>query len=154
VVIYILLGMRTVLVPLAVILVLGGCIQPGPAETPQPQGSAQYTREAAVEIALEYIQKAPTFAWDGMPETLEVTGVEVLRCPYCWEVSLAFDSRHGGYGDRTGMMVTQAITHHTARVLVREGQVKYAILDERWDEMNQRGLETGTPGELVPSEGD
>ncbi|NOZ77429.1 MAG: hypothetical protein GXO65_07200 [Euryarchaeota archaeon] len=127
--------MRTVLVPLAAVIVLVGCLQPGPAGTPESPG---HTMEEAVEVATEYIRAAPTFAWDGMEETLEVTGVETMRCPYCWEVSLAFDCRHGGYGDRTGMMVTQAITHHTARVLVREGEVEYAVLDGRWDEMNQK----------------
>jgi hypothetical protein len=45
-------------------------------------------------------------------------------------------SLHGGYGDRTDQIVTEAITPHVIVVIV-EGQVISAIMDDRWDELNQ-----------------
>jgi hypothetical protein len=128
--------MKLTITILLLLVPLAGCARFVSPETPAP-ASKDYTREEAIGIALNYIKGAPTFTWDGMPETLEVTGVEPLRCTDCWEVSISFETRHGGYGDRTGMMVTQVITPHTARVLVKEGLVEYAVLDERWDEMEQ-----------------
>ncbi|MFH1774098.1 MAG: hypothetical protein ABH874_03965, partial [Methanobacteriota archaeon] len=107
------------------ILIVGvlavGCIQ-------LPEISRLYTKEKAVETAKEFLANAPTYKWDG--ENMVVADVLTLRCPYCWSVVIEFQSRHGGYGDRTGKIVTQVITPHTARIVVREGKVISAVLDE------------------------
>ncbi len=97
-----------------------------------------YTKEKAVETAKEFLANAPTYKWDG--ENMVVIEVLTAQCPYCWSVVIEFQSRHGGYGDRTGKLVTQVITPHTARIAVKEGRVISAILDEKWDEMRQEML--------------
>jgi hypothetical protein len=43
---------------------------------------------------------------------------------------LAFDSAHGGFGNREGQMMTQAITHHKIDIIVSEGKVISAVTDE------------------------
>jgi putative hemolysin len=53
-------------------------------------------------------------------------------------VRIIFDSAHGGFGDREGQIVTQAITPHTMEVLVSDGMVISAVTDGQWDEMNDQ----------------
>lgn len=130
---------------IAAVLLIGilasGCLQP-------PQ---TYTKEEAVETAKEFLGNAPTYKWDG--ENMKVIEVLTLRCPYCWSVVIEFQSRHGGYGDRTGKVVTQVITPHTARIVVREGKVISAVLDEMWDEIKQEMIFTSpkSPGQSIPA---
>jgi hypothetical protein len=92
----------------------------------------------AVEIARESLTQAPTFKFDGMPETLQVTDVVVLESfPEQYVVTLTFDSRHAGYGDRTGLVLAQVITSHVAVIRVVQEQVVSAVLDQQWNELNQ-----------------
>jgi hypothetical protein len=53
----------------------------------------------------------------------------------------AFDSRHLGYGDRTGENLAQVITHHEVSVVVEKGEVKTALMDNQWDMLRQEMVE-------------
>jgi hypothetical protein len=61
--------------------------------------------------------------------------------PVQYVVTINFESLHGGYGDRTGEILTQAITPHTIIVTVVDGQITSAIIDDVWDEINQETIE-------------
>jgi hypothetical protein len=52
-------------------------------------------------------------------------------------VTISFSCAQPGYGDRTGEVLAQVITEHTARVVVSSGEVRSAIIDETWDEFEQ-----------------
>jgi len=67
-----------------------------------------------------------------------------LKCPYCWEFAYQFDCRQPGYGNRTGLIVAQVITPHTARVVVQEGKVTLAVMDGIWDMMGQKAIGNNT----------
>jgi len=108
----------------------------------------KYTEEKAVEKALGFLMKSPTFSFDGIPESVEVVGVETLRMPWTWEVSISFQCRQAGYGDRTGQVLAQVITPHEIRIVVSAGEVRSAVIDGVWDELDQR--EVGS--ELLPPE--
>ena len=95
------------------------------------------SQEESRSIAREYVLASPTFRFDGMEQTLELVSEETLRCPYCWEFVFEFDCRHAGYGDRTGQVLAQVITPHTARVVVDQGNVASAVLDGKWDMIDQ-----------------
>ena len=60
--------------------------------------------------------------------------------PPQYVINIDFVSRHGGYGDRTGQIVIQALTHHTIAVTIEDGKVISAIIDEKWDEVHQKSL--------------
>lgn len=94
-----------------------------------------------LNIAHEFVISSPTFAFDGMEETLQVrlSSVTDETVPK-YEIHANFDSRHGGYGDRTGQIVTEAITPHLMVVIVSDGKVISAITDGTWDEINQKLL--------------
>ena len=70
-----------------------------------------------------------------MEESLELVSVNAMRCPSCRQFE--FDCRHAVYGDRTGLSLAQVITPHTARIVVMEGEVVSAVLDDRWDMIEQ-----------------
>ena len=105
--------------------------------------SPQFTMDGARSVALNYLKGMPTYAFDGMADTIEVVKVEPLRMLNTWEVTIAFTSRHSGYGDRTGWMLAQVLTPHVTRIVVSEGRVIRAVTDEAFDEMEERMLPTG-----------
>jgi len=114
------------------------------------------TTEDVLDIAQEFIKSSPTFVFDGMPETLEVELVAIRESfPEQYVIEADFDSLHGGYGDRTDQMVIQVITQHTMNLVVINGEVTSAILDGKWDELNQLQLPwtpTKGPDETVSHE--
>ena len=62
-----------------------------------------------IQIAKDFVTSSPTFAFDGLPQTLAVHDAMVLESfPEQHVITIDFTSRHGGYGDRTGKIVTQA----------------------------------------------
>jgi len=110
----------------------------------QNTGSQGISQEESQEIARQYVINDPTFQFDGMMETLALVNTTALKCPYCWEFVYQFDCRQAGYGNRTGLMLAQVITPHTARIVVQEGSVTSAIMDGSWDMMGQKVIGNDT----------
>lgn len=95
-----------------------------------------YNLDESRDIAREFVLTSPTYTYDG--EGLESVDATTLECDSCWQFTFTFTSSHGGYGDRTGKMVTQAITPHVAAVTVENGKVTRATLDDTWDMIAQK----------------
>jgi hypothetical protein len=82
---------------------------------------------------------APTFAFDGMEDTISIGSIMAMESfPVQYRLEVSFTSTHGGFGDRTGQMITQALTPHVVDVLIVEGNVISAVIDDTWDEMNHQ----------------
>ncbi len=112
----------------------------------QHAGGSEEANERAIRIAERFILQAPTFKFDGIRETLEVGDVIVLEIfPPQYKITITFDSSHAGYGDRAGQFLLQVITHHEARITVARDNVVSAIMDDRWDELNQELYATRPP---------
>lgn len=107
----------------------------GVACNQSPVGS----REESQRVAEEFTRLEATFRFDGIPETLKVTGTTSVADG--WRYTIEFDSRHAGYGNRSGQMLAQVITHHTAEVTVQAGRVTKAVMDEVWDMISLRMLD-------------
>ena len=108
----------------------------------RPLGDEVSEADATVELALEFVKNSPTFLFDGMSETVKVVDTIIMESyPVQYVVIIEFDSRHAGFGDRTGEVLAQVITHHRAGVKVVEGEVIVAILDDVWDMVNQEEME-------------
>jgi len=105
----------------------------------QQTGAWEDADERAGDIAREFIVHAPTFAYDGIPETVNITEIKILESfPVQYVVTITFESGHPGYGDRTGQVLLRVVTSHTAVVKVVTDNVVSAILDGQWDELMQR----------------
>ena len=61
-----------------------------------------------------------------------------LSCPYCWLFTYQFISSHPGYGDRSGQNLVQTQIDHTIEVDLEKGTVTGAVIDGKWDELNQK----------------
>jgi hypothetical protein len=94
------------------------------------------SQEGGQKVALEFVKQEATYRFDGIPETLKVTSATAVGNG--WKYTLEFDSRHGGYGNRTGQALDLVITHHRAEITVQAGKVTQAIMDGQWDMINQR----------------
>ena len=99
--------------------------------------AGDFTLEDSRSIAEEYLKSSPTFVFDGMEDTIKLVGDWTMRCPYCWAFEFEFQCSHAGYGDRTGQVVAQVITRHTASIAVHRGEVVQAVMDGVWDMMEQ-----------------
>jgi outer membrane murein-binding lipoprotein Lpp len=91
-------------------------------------------------IARNFVINSPTFAFDGIEDTLELIASEELAAPNTWQYTYEFQSRHAGYGDRTGQMLLMVITPHEAVITVVNGEVASAIMDGKWDMIKQEML--------------
>ncbi len=111
-----------------------------PAATPKPTATPapSITQEQSQGIARAFVVNEPTFVFDGMADTLKFTGTVALKTPESWQFSYQFDSRHAGYGDRTGRILAQVITRHEAVVTVVSGKVTAATMDGKWDMLKQQ----------------
>jgi hypothetical protein len=81
----------------------------------------EVTEAESKEIARAFVENSPTYQFDGFD--LEYKQAITLRCPYCWLFIFDFQSRQAGYGNRTGQMLAQVITPHTASVIVEQSTV-------------------------------
>jgi len=117
--------------------------------TVKPDGSVkevspltQMSQQSSQTIAEEFVINSPTFAFDGIRDTLELTETVTADCPYCWLFVFESDSRQAGYGNRTGMMLAQVITHHRAVIAVEQHEIMYAVMDDKWDMLTQTEIES------------
>ncbi len=99
--------------------------------------------EEAETIAETWIETAPTYGFDGFGLKLE--DHETLETfPEQHVMNYTFTSRHGGYGNRTDQIVTEALTPHSIEIVVSEGEVRSVVIDNEWDEVAQQPLEKET----------
>ena len=95
------------------------------------------SQEESREIARNYLLNSPTFKFGGMKDTLDLVATYEMICSYCWEFVFEFRCRRAGYGDRTGQILAEVITPHIAGIIVDQGEVVSAIMDEEWNMMRQ-----------------
>lgn len=126
-----------ILLTVSSILTVGGCRPTQPDE------------QSSQRTAKNFLLDGPTFKFDGITDTLKLVSTDTLKSPYSWEFFFEFECSHSGYGERSGQSLLQVITPHTALVRVIEGKVVEAIIDNKWDELEQELLET--PPSPVPA---
>ncbi len=98
------------------------------------------TNKEAEKMAEKWIKQSPTYAYDGYD--LELENHHVLESfPEQHVLTYSFKSRHGGYGNRSGQMVTQVITPHNITVRIEQRKVVSAVIDNQWDEIEQKPLQ-------------
>jgi hypothetical protein len=97
------------------------------------------TQEGSQRRAEEFVKLEGTFRFDGIPESLMVTGTTSISNG--WKFNIKFESRHAGYGNRSEQILAELITAHTAEVTIKAGLVTSAIMDGVWDMMTKRLLD-------------
>ncbi|MFP3951826.1 MAG: hypothetical protein ACLFVP_06805 [Candidatus Bathyarchaeia archaeon] len=102
------------------------------------------------QIAIDFLVNAPTFSFDGIPESIEVISTYTLESyPEQHVVVISFKTTHAGWGDREGTFIAQVVTQHSIEITVVEGEVVEASIDDKWDEITQEII---TPDEILMPE--
>ncbi len=123
--------MKTVLIGVAVALVLIAIFF---VNQDKEVDDSVYTIDESRVVAQNWIkQESPTYTYDG--ENLSLQQETVVEEGSEYKFVFSFESRSGGYGDRTDLMTTQAITPHEIRVVVLNNEVIEAINDDVYDEI-------------------
>ena len=106
----------------------------------------EFSQEESQQIAEAFVKSSPTFVFDGIEETLELAETHPPTVTLSgWQFVFEFDSRHAGYGDRIGQVLAQVITPHQAVIVVEQGKVTHAVIDEKWDMLQQKMVEGQMP---------
>ena len=92
----------------------------------------------AIKKARQFTISHPTFAFDGIRESLDVNLVSIIQTKMpVYVIQAIFDSEHPGYGKRSGQVLADVPTHHTMTVMISDNEIGSAIMDGVWDEFNQ-----------------
>jgi len=96
------------------------------------------TEDENQQIATDYLLNSPTLKFDVIEGSVRLITPQALKYNDAWQFIYKFKCAHPGYGDRSGEMLAQAVTPHTARIIVRRGEVTFAVIDEKWGIRGQR----------------
>jgi len=138
--------MKRTIIFIILIAIIGAGVYYLNQKEPQKENTQSiYTIEESREIAENWIKnESPTYTYDGENLMLkESRALDLVDCEDCYEFDFSFKSRHGGFGNREGEMVTQAITPHITTVTVEHGEVTKAITDNEFDEMTGKVKQGG-----------
>ena len=102
-----------------------------------PMQKAPSGVDAALQVAKGFVTNEATYKFDGMEDTLKLDATGTFPEPGKYEVTCEFTSAHGGYGDRAGMFVTEALTPHKCILIVSDDRVTSAVMDGTYDMMSQ-----------------
>ena len=95
-----------------------------------------------VNIVKQFIVTSPTFSYDGIIETLEIDIISSNTSDSKFLLEGKFKTLHSGYGDLEKVELSEKITLHSIEVLIVDEKVISAVIDNKWDEINQSTCHT------------
>ncbi|MFC1913098.1 hypothetical protein ACFLX7_02755 [Chloroflexota bacterium] len=103
----------------------------------------QPNKEKSRVIAEEFLRSSPTFVNSSMADIFMLVDTKTPFCAFCWIFVYEFGSRHTGYGDTSGQAAAQVITSHRAEIYMQEFKIKSAVMDDKWDMVEQQLIGEG-----------
>jgi hypothetical protein len=110
----------------------------------------EWSKEESEEIARQLLLGSPTFTSRGIDDSLRLLTSIPLEQPFAWQFEYEFNCRYAGYGRLGSEPTPQDVTPHEACIVVQEGEVIYAVMDEEWDVLLEISSETSSQEESVP----
>ncbi len=109
---------------------------------------------AAQKLAFDFMKNEnATYNFDGVPGSLQLKSIDPGLTSSFRSTSFTFtyQTRQPGHGDRSGQMLAQVITDHTAVISVDmdKGTVRWAACDKTWDMLQNKQLPTYVSGFVV-----
>jgi hypothetical protein len=98
------------------------------------------TKERSLAIAEDFLRECSTFKYDGIHDSVRLSIIDVLPQLHCWRFTFVFSCRHSGYGNRQGQRLLQMQERHRICITVENGIITDAVIDNVWNEMQQRSL--------------
>ncbi len=138
----------------ALVLTGSGCVSRSPNTSPTPSAS-EVPYKSLVE---NFIKTDATYAFDGIEGSLKflktvgsTSGNESSPIKE-WEFTIEFQTRHPGEGNRSGQVLAQEITRHTAIIKVEDGQIVTAICDSIWNMLGDENLADKASAQRIAEE--
>ncbi len=97
------------------------------------------------DIVENFIKTGSTFRFDGIDGTVKLINWTADAADKNWQFTVAFQTRHAGHGDRTGHMLAQVITNHTAVIVATDGEITSAVCDNSWDMLKDAPVSAPQP---------
>lgn len=91
------------------------------------------------QLVEDFIKNGATYAFDGIDGSIKIIRItgsasgEKPNTVYNWTYELEYQTSHPGHGDRTGQMLAQVISKHSATISIVNGEIDAAVCDEIWD---------------------
>lgn len=102
--------------------------------------------QPAFAAAQRFLENGPTFLYDGIRVGSGFSNLShVETFPPIYLLNGHFRTENQGYGDRTGQDVKNIETPHDIIVKIRGTEVVYAVIDNVWDEIDQKLLYQRSP---------
>jgi hypothetical protein len=95
--------------------------------------SSTCPKEQASAISFSLIKNSPTFAFDGIKDSIKQVKADSADNGLTWKLLYLFKTSHPGHGDRSEQMLTQVITEHTAQITVTKCKITAAVCDNTWN---------------------
>ena len=110
----------------------------GPSFFQHPSKVPACTQETASAMAADLIKNSSTFTFDGINGSIKQAGADSPDNGQTWQLSYTFETAHPGCGNRTGQVLAQSITEHTAQFTVSSCKIVSAVCDNSWDLLSDR----------------
>ncbi|MBN1376610.1 MAG: hypothetical protein JXA01_10710 [Dehalococcoidia bacterium] len=98
-----------------------------------PATSTACTLEQASAMSLLLIENSPTFSYDGIKGSIKQIKAESDDDGQTWKLTYTYKTAHPGHGDRSGQVLEEAITGHTAEIILTKCRITSAVCDKTWD---------------------
>ncbi|MFH0819481.1 MAG: hypothetical protein V1892_00440 [bacterium] len=93
------------------------------------------TLDEAKTIIENWIKSQPTYKFDG--QNLDVKETKEIANNF-YRFLYNFETSHPGFGDRSKQKPEEKVTPHLIEITAQNNRVLYALIDGRWDELEQK----------------
>jgi hypothetical protein len=90
-------------------------------------------KEQAAAASLSLIKNSPTFVFDGVKDSIKQVRADTSDNGVTWNLTYTFKTTHPGHGDRSGQVLAQVVTGHTAQITVTRCKIAAAVCDNAWN---------------------
>jgi hypothetical protein len=97
-------------------------------------------KEQASAASFSLIKNSPTFAFDGIKDSIKQVKAESTDNGLTWKLLYIFKTSHPGHGDRSEQILTQVIAEHTAQITVTRCKITAAVCDNTWNLLTNSAL--------------
>ncbi len=102
----------------------------------------------SASLVNDLVRNSSTFKFDGYADSVRVS-TPVEKADGTLEYTVEYTCGQPGHGDRSGQMLAQLVTNHTATVDVKDGKVTSAVCDGEWNMTADKNL-TDPSGMTMP----
>ena len=110
----------------------------GPSCGMEASRPSSCSKDQSTSISMTLIKYSPTFAFDGIKDSVQLLKIETPDNGQTWNLLYVFKTAHPGHGDRGGQVLAEVITEHSVQITVSNCKITSAVCDKTWDLLKER----------------